>query len=295
HYFYPDGVAAVRLGALLDRPVVITARGTDLNVLPDFPGPRRQIIDAARRAAGLVTVSAALRDRLADLGIPADRVRVLRNGVDMARFHPGDREDRRRRFGLDGPTVVSVGNLVPLKGHDLVIRALADLPPDTRLLIAGDGPERAALEGLAGSLGLAGRVTLMGRVAPADMPALYGAADVLVLASSREGLPNVLLEALASGTPVVSTRVGGTPEVVTAPQAGRLVADRTPQALAAALADVLHAPPDRAATRAFAERFGWAATTGGQIALFQEILNGNRAFGDQKGTPQGLETPPKAE
>jgi len=272
HYFYPDGVAAVRLAAALGKPVTITARGTDLNLIADRPGPRRRIQWAAANADGLITVCRALKDKLVALGVEAERVRVLRNGVDLDLFRPVEREEARRRFGIEGPTLVSVGYLIARKGHDLTIRALGALSDAVSLVIAGEGPERRQLEALARSLGLGTRVRFLGNVAHEALPALYSAAEAMVLASSREGWANVLLEAMACGTPVVATNIWGTPEVVTAPAAGRLADARTPQAIAAAITALLADPPDRAATRAYAEGFDWRATTEGQIALFREIL-----------------------
>ena len=271
HYFYPDGVAAVRLGRELGLPVVVTARGTDLNLIPRFRAPRRMIVEAAHAAAGLVTVCAALEDVLVELGVPGERVRVLRNGVDLDLFRPpADRAAARRALGLDGPTLLSVGQLTERKGHHLVVDALAALPA-ARLLIAGEGPERAALARRARALGVAERVRFLGAVPHAELAGVYGAADVLVLASSREGWANVLLEAMACGTPVVATDIWGTPEVVADPAAGRLVAERTPSALATAIAALLAAPPERAATRRYAEHFSWEATVAGQLALFTAV------------------------
>jgi glycosyltransferase involved in cell wall biosynthesis len=112
----------------------------------------------------------------------------------------------------------------------------------------------------------------LGELPHEQLPRFYNVADALVLASSREGWANVLLEAMACGTPVVATAVWGTPEVVTAPEAGRLVAERSAPALAAAIRALLAQPPARAATRAYAERFGWEATTAGQIELFASVL-----------------------
>ncbi len=272
HYFYPDGVAAAMLGRRLGVPVVITARGTDLNLIPRYPRPRRLIQWAASEAAGLITVCQALKDVLVELGVPAGKVRVLRNGVDLVRFRPPeDRGALRRRLGLEGPVLLSVGHLIERKGHDLVIRALSELPAEICLMIAGDGPERPRLEVLIRERGLEGRVRLLGALPHETLRDWYGAADCLVLASSREGWANVLLEAMACGTPVVATRVWGTPEVVAAPEAGRLC-ERDPQSIAREVAALLAAPPERAATRRYAEGFSWEATSTGQKSLFQEIL-----------------------
>ena len=273
HYFYPDGVAAALLGRSLGKPVVITARGTDLNLIPDHPLPRRWIRWAAARAAGVVAVSEALRARLIELGVPEARIEVLRNGVDLELFAPRDRPAARGEAGLDANAaiVLSIGSLVPLKGHDLVIRALAGLP-DAVLVIVGEGPQAGRLRALVERLGLGARVRFLGMVPQERLVTLYNAADVAVLASSREGFPNVLLEALACGTPVVASAVGGTPEIVAAPVAGRLVEARSPEALQASIQDLLADPPARAAVRAYALRFAWGPTTAGQLGLFRSIV-----------------------
>lgn len=273
HYFYPDGVAAALLAREFGKPVVITARGTDINLIAEYRLPRRMILWAARQAGGVVTVCAALKTRLVELGADAASIRVLRNGVDLDRFRPCERAGARLAYGIDGaaPVLLSVGHLIPRKGHAIVVEALAQLP-EARLLIAGDGPERGALEQRARKLGVAARVRFLGRVAHETLAELYSAADVLVLASSREGWANVLLEAMACGTPVAASNVWGTPEVVADAVAGCLVDERTGTAFAAAIARLLASPPDRAATRRYAERFGWEATSEGQLALFREVL-----------------------
>ena len=271
HYFYPDGVAAAALARELRKPVVITARGSDLNLIPQHALPRKQIQRVAREAAGLVTVSEALRERLVELGIERDRVQVLRNGVDLARFAPAaDRESLRRRLGLSGAVLLAAGNLVPEKDHALAISALAELPGAT-LLVAGDGPLRAALEQQAARAGVSTRVRFLGGVPQAALIEYYNAADALVLTSRREGMPNVVLEALACGTPVVATRVGGVPELIDSDVAGRLV-DATADGVAAGVRALVAEPPSRAATRRHAERFGWDATTQGQIELFTRVV-----------------------
>jgi teichuronic acid biosynthesis glycosyltransferase TuaC len=274
-YFYPDGVAAVRLGAKLGKPVVITARGTDVSLIPRSPGPRRMILDAASRAAAVVCVCQALKDALVELGAPAGKITVLRNGVDLDAFRPPDRAQARRTLGFARPTLLCVGHLIPRKGVEFAIRALP-LLPECDLALVGAGPEEGRLRALAAELGVAGRVRFAGRVAQSELPTWYGAADALVLASDREGWANVLLESMACGTPVVATAIWGNPEVVTAPEAGLLMRSRTAEALAEAARALLAAPPDRAATRRYAERFGWDDTARGLLALFESVVGQGR-------------------
>jgi len=273
HYLYPDGVAAVRLGQALRIPVVLTARGSDVTQLPDFTLPRRMIAWAIRHADALIAVSGALGARLIALGADPARVTVLRNGVDLAQFRPPpDRAAARAALGLVHPTLLSVGHLIERKGHDRVIAALARLPERVTLLVVGEGPQEAALKALAGRLGVAGRVRFLGPIPHAGLAAVYGAADVLVLASSREGWANVLLEAMACGTPVVASPIPGNDEVVRGAAAGVIAAENTPQGLADAIEGLLANPPTRAATRGYAEGFGWEETSAGQLAVFRRVV-----------------------
>jgi glycosyltransferase involved in cell wall biosynthesis len=272
HYVYPDGVAACWLGRRFGLPVVITARGTDVNLIPRFAIPRRLIQGAVRDAAALIAVSAALKQALVDLGAPDEKVMVLRNGVETGLFQPpADRAAARAALGLAGPTLVSVGGLIERKGHHRTIEAMRQLPGFT-LLIAGEGPEHARLTGLIGQHGLADRVRLLGPWPHRELPALYGAADASVLASSREGWANVLLESMACGTPVVAADIWGNPEVVRAPEAGLIYQPNTPDGIADGVRRLFAALPDRAATRAYAEAFSWDATTAGQLALFRRVI-----------------------
>ncbi len=278
HYFYPDGVAAAMIGRQLGKPVVITARGTDLNLIPRYYWPRRQILWAARKAAALITVCQALKDVLTGMGVPDDKVTVLRNGVDLELFRPpDDREALRKELGLEGPTLLSVGYLIPRKGHDLVIRAL-EMLRGWSLLIAGDGPDLGQLRQLAEELGLASRVRFLGRIDQAELVRYYGAADMLVLASDREGWANVLLESMACGTPVAATRIWGTPEVVAVPEAGVLIEDRTAKGIAEGIMCLSGAMPHRVDTRRYAEDFSWEATSAGQIEVFRDLREKSGSF-----------------
>ena len=270
HYVYPDGVAAVWLGRHFGKPVVITARGSDVTELPDYAVPRWFIRRALARADGLIGVSSALRDRLIELGADPARTVVLRNGVDTAAFSPVDRAAARAALGLTRPTLLSVGLLIERKGHHRTIEAMLELP-EFELLIVGEGPQRATLEAQLTRLGLAGRVRLLGARPHAQLREIYGAADAMVLASSREGWANVLLESMACGTPVVASNIPGNPEVVREPAAGLVIESNTPAGIAAGVRRLFADPPAREATRAYAERFGWQETSAGQLEMFRRV------------------------
>ena len=278
HYLYPDGVAAVWIGRRLGVPVVVTVRGTDVTLIPCYAVPRRLIRGALGGAAALISVSDALRQALVALGAPPAKVTVLRNGVDTRLFRPPvDRIASRVALGLSGPTLLSVGLLIERKGHHLTIEAMRQLP-DYRLLIVGEGPEQARLTGLIQQYGLRERVQLLGPRPHAELPQLYGATDALVLASSREGWANVLLESMACGTPVVASNIPGNPEVVRNASAGVIVEMNTADGFAAGVRRLFARPPARDATRAYAEQYGWEETTEGQLALFRRLSTIKSAF-----------------
>lgn len=276
HYLYPDGVAAVWLARAFGVPVVLTARGSDTSLLPQYRIPGRLIRRAIAEADALIAVSAALKEGLLALGAAEEKVTVLRNGVDLEMFRPpADRAALRAALGFTAPTLLSVGLLIPRKRHYLTIEALAHLP-GCHLAIAGEGPERGALAALAARRGVADRVRFLGAVPHAELARYYGAADVMVLASAREGWANVLLESMACGTPVVATPAWGSREAVSAPAAGIVVEEASAAAIAVAVRRLLDGGIDRAATRAHAERFSWDETTAGQLALFRRVIAARR-------------------
>jgi glycosyltransferase involved in cell wall biosynthesis len=268
HFFYPDGIAAMLLGTWFRRPVVITARGSDVNVLAQSAIARCWMRWAAKRCAAIVAVSEALRQSMIGLGIDAAKITVLRNGVDLATFGAHDRMAVRRELGLDGTVLLCVGNLVPDKGQEHAIRALPELPA-AHLVVIGEGPQEGPLRRLASELGVAARITWVGVVPQVELARYYAAADATVLMSAREGLPNVLLESMACGTPVVATNVGGVSEVVTAPESGLVLKEASSTALASAVRSLLGNPPDRERTRAYARRFDWQPTTRALIELYR--------------------------
>lgn len=276
HYFYPDGVAAAILARAIGKPFVVTARGTDLNLIPTYAAPRRMIQWAARRADASIGVCAALVEVLRDWNLDPARLHVMRNGVDLERFRSLAQAPSREALGLVGsPLLLSVGHLVERKGHHLVIEALSILSaphPCARLAIVGDGPERERLEQLAQDRGVGSRVTFAGQIPNDQLATWYSSADALVLASSREGWANVILESMACGTPVIASDVWGAPEVVR-PDVGALVGERSGEAIAAAVRRLLDSPPARSAVRRYAEQFSWEQTSRAQVNLFKRLAD----------------------
>lgn len=276
HYFYPDGVAAAAVARILKKPLIITARGSDINQIAGFALQRRMIRWAAEQASACIGVSQALVDAMAEIGMPGDRLHMLRNGVDLTRFVAHPKAQARSVIGHDGaPLLLSVGNLVPWKGHDLCIDALARLVPEfpaARLLIVGEGPARAELELHARNRGLQNRVHFVGSVPNVALAHWYSAADVLMLGSTREGWPNVLLESMACGTPAIATAVGGIPEIICSPQAGIVLSERTDVALAQAVRQLLALRPAPSLVRKHAERFSWADTSERLHSLLIDVL-----------------------
>ncbi|MBM4060478.1 MAG: glycosyltransferase family 4 protein [Planctomycetes bacterium] len=275
HYLWPDGVAAARLAAEFSVPFVLTARGTDVNVLAADRTVGARIAEASARASACCAVSRALGDRFAAAArLPRERVLDVRNGVDLDRFRPGDRAAARRELGLPaaGRLVLGVGRLVPAKGFHLAAAALGSLPPDVRLVLVGDGPDRRRIAAAGGA-----RVLFLGTRGPDEVAAACRASDVLVLPSEREGWPNVVTEALACGLRVVATRVGGIPQILGEPAPddltlGALVPPGDQVALVAALRAVLDAPGDTARVRGFAERYGWSEPVELLAGLFLRAL-----------------------
>jgi glycosyltransferase involved in cell wall biosynthesis len=251
YWAHPDGEAALRAARLAGVPAGLIAGGSDVLVLTR--ARRRQ--EAVRRVLAEVdavfAVGPHLQRRVLELGVPADRVHLFPHGVDSTRFHPGDTAVAIDRIGLGAgaPLVLWVGRMVPVKGLYVLLGACARLREQGcsfRLRLIGGGPLRKRLERRARRLGLGSVVGFEGEVDNQALPDWYRAAAVTVLPSFSEGLPNVLLESLACGTPFVATRVGSVPEL--ADGAGQdLVEPGDVEGLARALAAVLACPRKRPA------------------------------------------------
>jgi glycosyltransferase involved in cell wall biosynthesis len=255
---YPDGWAAGELAHAAGLPVVVNVVGSDVL----FADARRgRVAEAVRRADGVMAASQDLADHVIGMGADARRVRVVYNGVDTGLFLPGDRKDARTKLNLrsDAPLILFVGNLLPVKGLDVLIDALGLLVREGkpfRCHLIGQGPLRFDLERRAAAAGIGDRVTFIGAVAHASLPDWFRAADLFVLPSRSEGVPNVLLEASACGIPYVASNVGGIPEIAHTGR-GTLVPPCDARALADAIAKALAAPSSEAngprVTRSFAD------------------------------------------
>lgn len=274
-FFWPDGPAAVALGQELGVPVSIKARGADIHHWGANPATAARVIAAGKAADGMLAVSAAMKADMVSLGMPGERITVHYTGIDKTVFAVCDRAEAKAALDVTGPLIVSVGALIARKGQALVIAALPALP-GVELVLIGKGEDESALKEQARALGVADRVRFMGALPQSDIAGWLAAADVMALPSASEGLANAWVEALASGTPVVTCDVGGARELIDRPEAGYLV-ERNAAAIATAIASLLGAPPAREAVAATVDRFSWEANTAALFEHLSALVKGHRS------------------
>ncbi|MBK1670153.1 hypothetical protein CKO28_19130 [Rhodovibrio sodomensis] len=273
YYIFPDGVASAIVARLLRKPYVLTGYGTDINLIPDYALPRRMILWACKHAAAITVVCQALKDQLVRIGVDESKIKVVLHGVDLERFQPpSSRKETQKTIGIKRPTLLSVGHLIERKGHHIVLEAMTTLP-EFDLLVIGDGEMEDALKEQAQRLGVDARVRFLGHISQEKLPAYFQAADALVLASSREGIANVLLESMACGTPVVATDVWGSKELVTSDVCGRLAPDRTAASIAQSVRDLFENYPERTHVRAHAEHYRWENTAKTHAEILENVLH----------------------
>ncbi|WP_164962618.1 glycosyltransferase [Rubrivivax sp. JA1026] len=282
HFAYPDGYAATLLGRWLGVPVTITLRGTEQRQARD-PALAPKLRAALQRATQVFAVSESLRQVALGLGIAADKVQVVGNGVDLARFAPLPRGEARAALGLaaDAPVLVSVGGLCERKGFHRVIERLPALrerfPGLVYLVVGGPSPEGdlgPQLRAQVAAAGLGDAVRFLGPLPPDALRGPLSAADVFVLATRNEGWANVFLEAMACGLPVVTTAVGGNAEVVCRAELGHVVPFGDGPALEAAVADALARDWDADTIRRYAAANTWDRRVAELVAVFRTLHRG---------------------
>jgi glycosyltransferase involved in cell wall biosynthesis len=281
HFGYPEGVGCVKAGLKLGKPVFVTLRGLERQVL-GYRWRSAQLVWALRRSTGLICVSRSLADLALAHGVSPEKVRVIPNAVDRKRFAPGDRAEARRFLGIEekGRLLLAVGMLVHGKGQHLLVEAFARLRakhPDLRLALVGGAahepkyPEkiRKMVEGL----GLGDAVLLPGPQAPDRVAAWLRAADLFALPTYDEGCCNAILEAMACGLPVVTTPVGDNADLVDPPQRGLLVPPDNVPALADALESALGMSWDRNAIARYGADYTWDEVARQTACFFRERLD----------------------
>lgn len=273
-WLFPDGCAVARLATV---PFTMICQGSDAHAYLSDPTRRRLIVAATRKSNGVITRSADLAGRLASAGAPEEKLHPVYNGVDLDVFHPAaDKTAAREELGLAAGAkwVLFVGNLLPVKNPSLLLRAVAAVrrapgAPDARLVMVGAGPLEQAVKSEAQQLGLADSLVLPGSLPARRVADYMRAADLLCLSSHNEGVPNVLLEAFASGLPVVATDVGGIAELLDRPELGALVPGDDAPALAEALRAQLQSPLAPGPIREHSIQFSWNSTS----AKYLQILS----------------------
>ncbi|WP_439136215.1 glycosyltransferase family 4 protein [Pseudomaricurvus sp.] len=275
HYFYPDGVAVALVSHWLKSPFTITARGSDINLISDYWLARKMMLWAAEKASMNLCVSGDLNRKMITLGMKPEKVMTVTNGIDESIFVARNEQERaalREQLGLSQYTVAAVGNLIELKGQHLLIEALKSLP-DITLLLVGEGEARDSLEAQVSSANLKDRVRFLGNVQQPQLVDIYNAVDLVCLASSREGCANVLLEAIACGTPVLATDVGGNPETINSSELGKLTPDRTADSFIACIKNLQETTFDRDRIRALSKRFWYNSINESLIQVYQSVTS----------------------
>ncbi len=278
-WLFADGCAVTRWSTPRQIPTCLIAQGSDVHQYLQRPARRQAILQAVHDSRRVITRSEALRRMLVDAGADPASVRCIYNGVDTRLFHPGDAAEARSQLQLpaDRPLLLFVGNLLPVKNPHLLLQAVARLSADLAadrapiLAIVGSGPMQSELESAAASLGIAPQLRWLGRQSSEQVALCMRAADLLVMSSVNEGLPNVILEAMASGLPVVSTDVGGISELLPIPGAGRLTAQDAGE-LARAMLQLLD---DQRSDRAWIAQRGRNHDWAGTAAAYHDWIEAN--------------------
>lgn len=277
HWVYPHGYIASLLKQKYNIPCIISALGSDIHTHPyEDPNTIPLIVSGLHHADIVFFMSEALLKKAEELGYQGNNYRILSYGVDTDIFVPEDRSDVRRKLGLsplDVKVVGFIGNLIPVKGADklpAIFKEVARKKPDVLFVVVGAGFLRDSLEETCRDNHL--NVQFLSRLTTEEIVQWMNAFDLLVLPSRNEGLPNVILEALACGCPVVGSDAGGIPEAI---GKGGVVVQMGPDfetRFADAIITVLNNPPDEKELREKALQYDWKEIVKEQIHVYEEII-----------------------
>lgn len=276
HYIYPDAFAGVLIAKVLKKPVVISARGSDINQFSAFKSIKPMIQYTLKHSSHIISVCSALKDAMLKLGAKKNKVSVIPNGIDGNKFFAVNTSKVRNTLKLNLKTkiILSVGSLISRKGHHIIIEAMRNIVPilpEVKLYIAGEGEFRNTLEQQIQLYGLQNHVALLGHVPNDKLNFWYSAADVFCLASSREGWANVIMESMACGTPVVATNVWGAPEIITTDDVGILV-ERNSQSLEKGLLTALGRQWDPETITAHVSKSTWSKVAIEVNEVFRKVM-----------------------
>lgn len=282
-WIYPDGCAACRISRELKIPVAVTALGTDIHQYAFFPLRRKIILKELLSASAVITVSESLKKILIDSGFSEEKLRVIYYGVEQHIFKPADKMESRQALGLSPSEkiILFVGNFLPIKDPLLALDSFHFLTnkygvKNARLILIGGGPLKKRLKLRAKFYALSDKIIFAGIKKPEETAKYMQASDALCLTSHNEGVPNVVLEALSCGTPVVTTKVGGIPEVLPENLPSIMVDSRSPEIIARALLNILNTEYDKNQLVAHAKKYSWEQAAKDYHELLTQILKQNR-------------------
>ena len=278
HYVYPDGFAAALMGKYFRKPVVVSARGSDINQYSEFPIIRKLLRYTLSNAQEVIAVCQALKEAIVNLGAPSEKIAVIPNGIDTDKFFPYSKKEARRKLNLspDKKILLSVGGLIPRKGFGLLMKAFKILfeeykKKDLDLVIIGEGPLRNGLEEMINSFNLSKNIHLVGSVPHRDLYLWFNSADIFCLTSHREGWPNVIMESIACGIPVVATSVWGTPEIIS--NGIGVLAEKNERDIAQRISMALESEWDREEIVNYARNHTWDKVALSVYNVFQSVLS----------------------
>lgn len=277
HWIYPDCYGCLEFAKKFKKKIVATVRGNEAIYFYENTHIKNLVRSTLKEVDHIISVSSDLKDKLVDFyGISKSKISVIHNGIDSQKFFYIKKSAARKKLGLDlgKKYIISIGRLSSEKGLDHLIRAFASFPVDKNLelVLGGDGPRREDLEALSRECNVVDRVRFLGEV-PHELTCLwYNSADLFCLPSLREGCPNVVIESLACGSPVVGTRVGAVPDLISSKELGLLVEPGDEMELSVALKNALETDWDRAQINDIGRRNQWSDVGGKVIDVFKMVL-----------------------